>query len=96
MSTKTETTTKQRLANAKLTLTRAGYIVWPPPVMVRPQPLEDQCEYPDRLGAPGDCCTETTRRVRRTRFGTLFLCDGHFRAPLKTLFDERVQPDANT
>lgn len=80
--------TARRIANARRLLQSAGWTVTPPTPVSRPI-LLDQCEYPDRRGAPGDCCTNLTRRNRKTRFGTMFLCDDHFAAPLTELFDER-------
>lgn len=81
-------TIMRKLRAAKRLLESAGYIVTPLP---QPRTLKlDQCEYPDRLARPGECCTHQTSRVRKTSFGTMFLCDDHFHAPLIELIDERV------
>jgi hypothetical protein len=80
--------TVRKLRGAKRLLESAGYIVTRLP-RYRPRIL-DQCEYPDRLARPGECCIHQTSRVRKTPFGTMFLCGDHFRAPLIELIDERV------
>lgn len=85
-------TTPRRLSNARRLLERAGWAVLPP--VSRPRkPMADQCEYPDQVGAPGDCCTNLTRRLRQTSQGTMWLCSGHFEAAENELFGEVV--DAN-
>lgn len=88
-SQKDNQTTMRRIANARRVLQSAGWTVTPPaPVIARP--MLDQCEYPDLRGEPGDTCTHSTGRLRKTRHGTLWLCDDHFAAPIAELFDERL------
>jgi hypothetical protein len=53
----------------------------------------DQCEYPDRQGEPGDCCTNSASRRRKTRHGWLWLCGEHFGRPVAELFDDRERLD---
>lgn len=86
----TDQPTARRIANARRVLQAAGWTVIPP-VQVRKSVMLDQCEYPDRLGDPGDTCTHSAARQRMTRHGSMWLCGDHFDAPLKELFDERVQ-----
>ena len=50
----------------------------------------DQCQYPDRHGAPGDTCTNDAARKRNTSHGWLWLCSEHANAPVSELFDERL------
>ncbi len=85
MSDPVPTTTIRR---ARATLERSGWIVLPP---APPAPMmADQCEYPDRRGAPGECCTNLTRRSRKTSHGWMWLCAEHISQPESRLFDERL------
>lgn len=54
---------------------------------------DNQCEYPDRQGAPGDTCTRYITSNRRTSHGTLWLCSEHFDRPVAELFDDRQPAD---
>lgn len=87
-----DTKTTRAEANAIKLLRAKGYSVLPPNASAPIYRMADQCEYPLREGAAGDCCTNSTRRNRKTRFGTMWLCEDHFGVPVSELFDERVQP----
>ena len=82
------TTSARRLSRAAKLLRDAGWYVAPP---VRTHSdMRDQCEYPERREAPGDCCTNLASRQRKTSRGTLWLCTAHFDRPEAELFDERL------
>lgn len=84
------TTPSDRSIQRAASLLRAqGYTVLPP-ASPRKSATLDQCEYPDRLGEPGDCCTNFARRKRHTRYGWLWLCANHIAAPEAELFDDRL------
>lgn len=50
----------------------------------------DRWGYPNLQCDAGDCCTKTAGRNRKTPFGTMWLCEDHFRAPLAELTDGRL------
>lgn len=75
-----------KLRRAAKLLRHAGWTVLPPPQVEPRRDMRDQCEFPDLCGAPGDCCTYLASRNRKTKFGTMWLCDEHFDAPLSQLF----------
>lgn len=83
------TPSERRIQRAAAVLRQAGWTALPP-APLRSSDMRDQCEYPDRHGSPGDCCTNLTGRKRATRHGAMWLCDAHFHAPETMLFDERL------
>lgn len=89
-------TSQTTVAKAAKLLRSRGWTCIEPTPTPRYYPMLDQCEYPDRRGAPGDCCINSTRRSRKTKFGTMWLCSDHFAAPLSELFDERLNADGQS
>ena len=74
------TPSARSIQRAAALLRQAGWSTLPPAPRP-PADMRDQCEYPDRHGEPGDCCTNLTGRNRKTRHGTMWLCSDHFDAP---------------
>lgn len=85
------TPSSRSVQRAAATLRRAGWAVIPPQPRQSTPTLRDQCEFPDMMGAPGDCCTRMDTRNRKTPHGTLWLCTHHFDRPLAELFDLRCE-----
>ena len=79
-------------ARAIKLLVSRGYSVIEPQARPAAKML-DQCEYPNRQGLPGECCTSSASRNRKTIHGSMWLCSVHIGAPESDIFDERINAD---